>query len=214
MDSSKLKISSSSKFIDAKAAEISSLSNKEVVIKHAFPNGYPGEVPISFTVSGVTNPSSTKPTPSLAIKLYYIKNNAAELIDVYTSNELVVTAAPSQQIPMTAALSSDATGQLSDFLSITGQTPEGKQIAKESTVEIHIPNQFYIPNLQRTQSSCSRKEGFSDEISCVLRKVTDGFTLTVLNGFNSQIFSGGAFTLQISEVMNPNTTQATDFFGI
>lgn len=74
--------------------------NQILTIKNAFPQGYlQGDI-VSFTVVGVTNPRTTKPTHPIKIDIYYESNDGSEdeLIDVYDGLELIFKAEPSPHI--------------------------------------------------------------------------------------------------------------------
>jgi len=105
--------------VSADKALLKLQNQKNLVVSGAFPEGYPGQEAISFTVQGVTNPSSTKPTQSFSFKLYYVKDGRQEMIDSY-DGDLLVEAEPSEQITLSVALSADGTGQLSETMTIRG----------------------------------------------------------------------------------------------
>jgi hypothetical protein len=50
---------------------MSIVHNSQILISDAFPAGYVRDSKISFTISGVVNPSSTKLTQSIGIEVYY-----------------------------------------------------------------------------------------------------------------------------------------------
>jgi hypothetical protein len=55
--------------------------------------------------------------------------------------------------------------------------------------------------------------GFSDEVSCTLSKGIGGVhNLIVADGFNTQIFNGGEFAFNISQIRNPKTSKKSDTF--
>ena len=90
--------------------------NHLLKINNAFPNGYIQGDKIKFTIKGVTNPPSTKPTQPIHIGIYYeftddkgVTQN--EFIDKYSGNELIFNATSSPLISITVKLSSKGTGQ-------------------------------------------------------------------------------------------------------
>ena len=68
-----LKLKSESALVSAEKATLKVQNQKSLVVSGAFQQGYPGQGVLSFTVQGVTNPSSSKPTASFQFKLYYVK---------------------------------------------------------------------------------------------------------------------------------------------
>jgi hypothetical protein len=71
LDPSLLTLTGGTPNIDASSAVVNVKYNHLVKVNSAFPNGYTSGDKIEFTISGVTNPPSTKPALPIHIAVYY-----------------------------------------------------------------------------------------------------------------------------------------------
>ena len=88
-------------------------------------------------------------------------------------------------------------------------------IEKQAYLRIKIPSDFSIPDPDRIASTCTRITGFSDELSCSFEEQKSSNSpnyLIVEGGFDSETFTDTDFSLSISEIQNPKTTQTTGNF--
>ena len=66
-----------------------------------------------------------------------------------------------------------------------------------------IPPEFTIEEMDRVASTCTRLEGFSDEINCEFDEDADerfGYYLYVYGGFDSNTFDDLTFSFTLAEV--------------
>ena len=103
-------------------------------IRNAFPFGYFKGNVIQFTLTGLVNPATTKPTHGILVSFFYefvdtdgVTQN--EFIDIYCGKGLTFTALPSPFISMNVTLDSRTTGHSNENMIITGSTPVDKIIA-------------------------------------------------------------------------------------
>lgn len=69
-------------------------------------------------------------------------------------------------------LNEKETGQTQTNMTVTGQTPLGMIIVKDSYLRVTIPAQFLINDPARVAASCTALEGFSDEVLCRFESVS------------------------------------------
>lgn len=186
-------------------------SSKIAVITGAIASSYnpnTASLPLEFTIDGVTNPSSIVTTDSFQISIYY-----TEGVDVVSelSSGLTLKMLPNRNLELEILLNSLDTGvnNILQFKANTGTL----SIAKGSTLLITIPSDFQIFDYTIAAATCLKITGFSDEITCTLTANRNGsHSLTVTNGFASEVFNGGEFTFNISQVRNPMDSRETESF--
>lgn len=84
-----------------------------------------------------------------------------------------------------------------------------------SYVQLFIPPDFKILDLDRAASSCTVVSGFSDEITCTfLQADENGYVIKVSGGFDSKTSTGGKLSFFMQEILNPFTTMETGKFMI
>ena len=84
-----------------------------------------------------------------------------------------------------------------------------------SYVQLFIPPDFHISNLDRVASSCTVISGFSDEITCTFIKAdATGYLIKVAGGFDSKTSAGGKLSFFMQDILNPFTTKKTSAFNI
>ena len=126
-------------------AQASVVNNLDVVIRNAFPNGYQQGTVLDVTLTGVTNPASTKETNPIWLEIYYQDSEGGiEQIDVYKGNELVMTPKPSPFISVQAQPSASGTGETNENFVIVGST--GNVIESGVVLQLIIPPDFLIPD--------------------------------------------------------------------
>ena len=121
----------------------------------------------SFTISDFINPSSTQTTDAFEVIIYYTEKTNEVTHSTTTNPNLMITATPSMTaLTMGATLTELKTGQTQTNFTITGSLEWDNPIEKQSYLRIKIPSDFTITNANRVASTCTRINGFSDEISC------------------------------------------------
>lgn len=94
-------------------------------------------------------------------------------------------------------------------MTISGSLDWDNPIAKQSYLRIKIPGDFEITDKSRVASTCTRVNGFSDEISCAFEDSNIDYYLLVKGGFDSKTFDGTSFSFSIAEIQNPSTSKTT-----
>ena len=163
---------------------------------------------LQFTLDGITNPSTIVTTDSFQISIYYVEES--DVVSSQTSG-LTVKMLPNPNIDFEILMASLDTG-FNNIFQFKGNSGRFS-IAKGSYLVITIPKQFEIYDYSIAEGTCLSITGFSDEVTCSLASNRNGsHQLTVSSGFASQIFAGGEFAFNISQIRNPKTTQETDSF--
>lgn len=84
-----------------------------------------------------------------------------------------------------------------------------------SYVQLYIPPDLKIVDLDRAASSCTVLSGFSDEITCTfIQADQNGYVVKVAGGFDSKTSTGGKLSFFMKEILNPFTTKQTSGFMI
>jgi len=93
---------------------------------------------------------------------------------------------------------------------VSAETVEGRPIQMGSYLQLFIPGDFKILDLDRTASSCTVISGFSDEITCSFVQANEnGYVIQVKGGFDSKTSTGGKLSFFMQGILNPFTTMET-----
>ena len=84
-------------------------------------------------------------------------------------------------------------------MTFTGTLEWDNPIEKQSYIRIKIPTDFTIVNADRVASTCTRINGFTDEISCEFEDSSNRYLL-VRGGFDSKVFVDTDFSFSIAEI--------------
>ena len=177
------------------SASVCSASGNVLRVTNAFPTDY-GTGTIQFSMAGVTNPMTTRPTSAFSITLF---SDSTFLYSVSQNSTYTISASPGVLTGSVAA-SSYVTGSTSTYtvtLTINDPIPAG------GYVELYLPAE-----LAYTGTSCSTVSGFSSGAVCTVG--TSSFNIT--NGFTAQFT--GSLQIQINNLLNPPSTKPTSSFII
>lgn len=168
---------------------------------------------IQFSLKGFTNPATIKRTDPFELAIFY--EEGKNEVSRYSGDELTITAEPSPMINMHIQLSSQnpagkTTGFINTNFTVSAETVEGRPIQMGSYLQLFIPVDFKILDLDRTASSCTVISGFSDEITCSFVEANNnGYVIKVKGGFDSKTSTGGKLSFFMQGILNPFTTLQT-----
>lgn len=151
---------------------------------------------MKFSISGVTNPSTTKPTGAFIIGVY---TDSTFLYKISENRTFFITATPGT-LGATVVPESYITGEVTSYIfSLT----ISNKILTGGYLLVVVPSLFQI-----SSSSCSFLSGFSSATSCVFS--TSSFT--IINAFDSDFT--GTLKFQLNQITNPPSTKPTSTFKV
>ena len=159
---------------------------------------------VSFTINGVTNPSTTATTSTFT---YYSATDSTGSYQIDSlSTGITFTAAVASLVSASAAPSSYTTGETATY---TFEVVTKNTIPSNGYLKVTFPSELSFSSSSSAASSCSGVTGFTSSVTCTISSQV----LTVF-GFSSGQFTAGTLQWTVGYVSNTYSTAPSSSFVI